>query len=367
MLGGWSSLLWAALAVAPADDPFLEIRALDSAAAFELDAIRGRCGDPKAPDREAEAGAERAALIHLTRIGLARQRTGATSEDLVALAFQAADAYQRAFACNGEAIRHLEAAHGLLVGMRAELNEPRSVIAQALDRRIAELAGQIAAWKAGQPPPPEQRPQVRIVVLDGDVRPGPQDSWLGRLALRVEGGASFLRAGDPPTYFYHRGPQVRVAALARFAVAPRTHLLFGAYYGSSRVYDLRGEGRGDIWWRGDMSLHRVGAQFEAQWVPSARLGPWLSLNPALEVGLETQLYGPGRGSGRASGFQVGGGLALCIWHASVCPGARVLASPLAGGRAVVTAQVGLAVDLLRFVDVGVTRRSRKRSPRAAAG
>lgn len=364
MLIGSSLLLCAALGAPPAEDPFVEIRALDSAAAFELEAIRGRCGDANAPDREAEAAAERAALIHLTRIGLARQRAGATGEDLVALAFQAADAYQKAFACDRQAIRHLEAAHSLLVGMRAQLTDPRSVIAQALDRRIAELAAEIAAWKARQAPPPEPRPTVRIVALDGEVRPGPKDTPLGRLSLRVEVGGAFVRAGDPPTYFYQRGAGTKISALARFAVGARTHLLFGTYYGFSKVLDMRGQG--DEWWWGDMTLHRVGAQLEAQWVPSARLGPWLSLNPALEAGLDQQIYAPGRGSGRATGFQIGGALSMCVWHASVCPLARALVSPLAGGRSVVTVQAGVSFDLLRWVDLGVTRRSRQRAPRAAA-
>ena len=363
MLIGSSLLLCAALVAPPTEDPFVEIRALDSAAAFELESIRGRCGDPNAPDREAGAAAERAALIHLTRIGLARQRAGAASEDLVALAFQAVDAYQRAFTCDRQAIRHLEAAQALLVGMRAELKEPRSVIAQTLDRRSAELAAEITAWKARQGPPPDSRPTVRIVVLDGEVRPGPKDTRFGRLALRVEVGGAFVRAGDPPTYFYQRGAGAKITALARFAVGARTSLLFGTYYGFARVLDLRGQG--DVWWLGDMTLHRVGAQLEAQWVPSARVEPWLSINPALEVGLDQQIYAPGRGSGRATGFQVGGSLALCVWHASICPLARVLASPLAGGRSVATVQAGLSFDLLRFADIGAARRSRARAARPA--
>ncbi len=347
--------LWAALGAPPAEDAFAEIRALDSAAAFELEAIRGRCSDAAAPDPEAAAAAERAANIHRTRIGLARERAGATSEDLVALGYQAADAHQRAYACDPRTARHLEAAQALLSGLRAGLTDARSALAVALDRRIAELSAEVEAWRARQPAQKEAQTTVRIVALEGEVRPGPRDTWLGRLSLRVEGGGAFVRAGEPPTYFYQRGGGAKISALARYAVGSRHYLLFGAYYGFSRVKDLRGVG--EEWWHGDMSLHRVGAQLEAQWSPSARLGSWLSLNPALEVGLDQQVYGPARGSGRATGFQVGGALGVCIWHASVCPLARVLASPLAGGRAVVTVQAGVSLDLLRWIDLAVTRRS----------
>lgn len=351
--------LWAALWAPTAEDPFAEIRALDSAAAFELEQIKGRCGDPAAPDQDAAAAAERASNIHRTRIGLARQRAGAASEDLVALAFQAADAHQRAYACDPRSARHLEAAHALLASVRAELTDPRSALAVALDRRVTELETELAAWRARQPPEPETtRASVQIVALEGDVRPGPRDTLLGRLALRLEGGGTFVRAGEPPTYFYHRGGGMRVSALARFAVGSRHYLLFGTYYGFSRVADLRGQG--EAWWAGDMSLHRVGAQFEAQWSPSARLGPWLSLHPALEVGLEQQIYALGRGSGRATGFQVGGSLGVCVWHASVCPLARVVASPLTRGQAVTMVQAGVSLDVLRWIDLGITRRSRRR-------
>lgn len=115
-----------------------------------------------------------------------------------------------------------------------------------------------------------------------------------------------------------------------------------------------------------MLLHRFGGQFEVQWVPAARLQRWLSLNPALEVGLEANHHD--RETGYATGFQLGGGLSLCIWHQSICPGARALVSPLAHSpHAVVAVQAGVALDLLRFAAIGRTahqnRAARKPRPR----
>jgi hypothetical protein len=358
MLAGSQMLVWALVVAAPADDPFTEIRALDSAASFELDAIRGRCADPSQPDPEAAAGAGRAADIHRTRIALARQRAGASPEDLVPLAMQAADSLERAHACDRQQVGYLVKAHALLVGLQAELPDPKSAVAQTLARRVEALAAEIAAWKARQPAPAPARPEVRIVAVEASVKPGPRDTLLGRLALRLEVGAAFVRTGAPPSSFYQRGPSVRVAFLARFAVSERArlHLLFGPYYGFSRVTDLRGAG--PEWWHGDMGLHRVGAQFEAQWVPARTLEKWLSVHPALEVGLEHQSY-PGRMVTHATGFQAGGGLSLCVWHHAICPGARAVGTPVIDGGVVVQVQAGLAIDVMRLADVGISRRARR--------
>lgn len=356
----------AAVTAAPvAADPYEEIRILDVVAGIELDAIKGRCTDPDKPDPEAAAAAERAAHIHETRIHLARKLAagegGPGPEDLVPLAFQAADALARQFACDTTSAAPLESAHRLLAGLRAEMRDPSSPQARALDRRLAELDSQLAAYRAAHPPPPAATPTVRIVTLDGEVKPVQKDSTpLGRLALRLEVGASFVRAGEPPTYFYHYGPQTRLSVLARHQLGPRgrVHLLFGPYYAFARVTQYR-RPDGDAWYAGPITSHRTGAQFEVQWIPAARLERWLSLNPALEAGLDLQDYA-GRGAGKATGFHVGGGLSLCIWHQAFCPGARAVATPLARGNAVVAAQVGLALDLMRLADIGLVARSRRR-------
>lgn len=364
-------LVWAALvAAAPADDPFTEIRALDSAASFELDAIKGRCGEQERADPEARSAAARAAHIHQTRIALARERAGASAEEVVPLAFQAVDAHERAYACDRARVGHLEDAHALLAGLQAELADPRSAVAQTLGRRVDSLAAEIAAWRARQPPPAPARPEVRIVAVEASVQPGPKDTVLGRLALRLEVGGAFVRAGEPPTSFFQRGPALRVALLARFEVSARArlHLLFGPYYGFARVTDLRGAG--PEWWHGDIALHRVGAQLEAEWVPARRLERWLSVHPALELGLEQQTY-PGRAAAQANGFQAGGGLSLCVWHHAICPGVRAVATPVIRGGVVVQVQAGLAIDVMRLVDVGVSRSTRagraSRSSRPSAG
>lgn len=363
MVTGSQLFVWALVAAAPVDDPFAEIRALDSAAGFELDAIKGRCADPSQPDPEAAATAGRAGQIHRTRIVLARQRAGAAPEELVPLALQAADALERAYACDRRELGPLAEAHALLAGLLAELADPKSAAAQALARRVEAQAAEIAAWKARQPPRAPARPEVQIVAVEAELKPGPKDTLLGRLALRLEVGAAFLRTGAPPTAFYQRGPAVRAALLARFAVSERArlHLLFGPYYGFARVTDLRGAG--PEWWHGDMALHRVGAQFEAQWVPARALQQWLSVHPTVEFGLELQEF-RGREAGVATGFQGGGGLALCVWHHAICPGARAVATPVLGGRAVVQVQAGLALDVMRFADAAITRASRRASRRA---
>lgn len=355
-------LVTAALVAPTSADPYEEIRVLDAAASFELEATRGRC--ERRPDLAAASAAGRAAQIHQTRIGLARRIAagdpGAHSpEEWIPLAFQAADAFERQFLCAG-AIEPLQAARDLLAGLRAELTDPSSPGAQALDRRLAEIDARRAAARPVRPAGPAEATTVRIVVLDGHVSPGPRDSRLGRLALRLELGANFVRAGDPPSYFYHRGPNGRLSLLARHHVSERArvHLLFGPYYGFSRVSDPE-RPDGAAWHAGPMSLHRVGGQFEVQWAPSARLKRWLSLNPALELGLELGDY-HGRGAGQAAGFQVGGGLSLCIWQQSVCPGARALATPLRRGHAVAAAQVGLAIDILRLAELGLTASDRRR-------
>lgn len=355
----------AAHLAAPAVDPYEEIRALDAAAAFELDAIRARCADGQ-PDLDAAAAAERAAHIHQTRIGLARQIAAAAAggpgpEELVPLAFQAADALSREFTCDPTASAPLASARALLAGLRAELSDPRSPGAQALDRRVAELDEQLAAFRAAQPPPPPSAPTVKIVALEGAVKPVPEDRPLDRLALRLEVGASFVRAGEPPDYFYHRGPTARLSILARHRVGARVHLAFGPYYAFSRVTQYR-RADGDAWYAGPITAHRVGGQLEVQWVPAPALQRWLSLNPAVEVGLEQQGY-DGRGSGRAIGFQAGGGLSLCIWHQSICPGARALVSPLARGNAVLAVQAGVALDVMRLAAIGVRAAARERRAR----
>jgi hypothetical protein len=367
MPAGSQLLAWVLVAAAPADDPFTEIRALDSAAGFELDAIRSRCGDPAQTDAEAAAAADRAASIHRTRISLARQRAGASAEDVVPLALQAVDAHERAYACERGRIAHLVEAHALLVGLQAELTDPASAVAQTLARRIDALAAVIGVWKAQQPPEAPARPEVRIVALEADVKPGPRDTLLGRLALRLEVGASFVRAGAPPTYFFQRGPAFRAAFLARFAVSERArlHLLFGPYYGFARVTDSRGIGSGMDWWQGDTAMHRVGAQFEAQWVPARQLERWLSVHPALEFGLEQHTY-IGRSVTAATGFQVGGGLSLCVWRHVFCPGARAVATPVVDGTAVVQVQAGLAIDVMRLADVAVSRQARGSARPSAA-
>lgn len=365
MPAGTQLLAWVLVAAAPADDPFTEIRALDSAASFELDAIKERCGDPAQADAEAAAAAGRAANIHRTRIALARQRAGASAEDVVPLALQAADAHERAYACERGRVAHLVEAQALLTGLRAELADPSSAVAQTLTRRIDALASVIEGWKAQQPPEAPSRPEVRIVAVEAQVKPGPKDTLLGRLALRLEVGASFVRTGAPPSFFYQKGPAFRAAFLARFAVSERArlHLLFGPYYGFARVTDARGTG--PEWWHGDIAMHRIGAQFEAQWVPARKLEGWLSVHPALEFGLEQHTY-IGRSAPSATGFQGGGGLSLCVWRHVFCPGARAVATPVVDGTAAVQVQAGLAIDVMRLADVAVSRSARRAARPSAA-
>lgn len=357
MLSNYAAVLWAVLLAPTRVDPFEEIRALDSAAAFEVESIRGRCqGGPS--DREAAAAATRAAHIHRSRIGLARERAQATGEEVAALAVQAADAHLRAHACE-PATAHLEAAREVLLAVRAQIADANSGAAQALDRRIGELSAQIQA--SARVEEPEQAPastSVEFVTVEAEVQPGPKNTYLGRLALRLEGGLALTRAGGAPSGFFHRGAAGRLAVLARFPVGGRHHLLFGPAFTGGRLGDARGPSSSPF--TGDLSLLRLGAVFEAEVAPSSRAS-WLTLHPSIEIGIEVQSYT--RRSGRreaSSALQLGGGLALCVWRAALCPSARATVVPVLHGGVVVTLLLGLSVDVIRAIDGRITRRSVRR-------
>ena len=362
MLLNLALVFWVVLFAPTQADPFEEIRALDSAASFELDSIAGRCQGGGA-DPQAAAAATRAAYIHRTRIGLARERAQATGEEVAALAVQAADAHLRAHAC-APAPAHLEAAREVLVTVRAQVADPTSGAAQALDRRIGDLSAQLqSSPRVDESAQVRESPRVEFVAVEAKVQPGPRNTYLGRLALRLEGGLALARAGGSPSGFFHRGAAGRLAVLARHPVGVRSHLLFGPAFTAARLGDVRGPSSSPL--TGDLTLIRLGAPLEAEIAPSARAS-WLTIHPSVEVGLEVQSYVRRSGQrGASSALQVGGGLAVCVWRAALCPSARATVVPVLHGGVVVTLLLGLSVDVIRAIDGRVTRLSaRRQSPRA---
>lgn len=357
MLLNFAAVLWGALLAPMQADPFEEIRALDSAASFELDSIAGRCQGGGA-DPEAAAAATRAAHIHRSRIGLARERAQATGEEVAALAVQAADAHLKAHACAPTAA-HVEAAREVLVNVRAQIADATSGAAQALDRRISELSAQIpSSTRADESEQARESPRVEFVAVEADVQPGPRNTYLGRLALRLEGGLALTRAGGAPSGFFHRGAAGRLAVLARYPLGGRNYLLFGPAFTAGRLGDVRGPSSSPF--TGELTLIRLGGMLEAEVAPSPRAS-WLTIHPSVEVGLEIQSYARRSGQREASSaLQVGGGLAVCVWRAALCPSARATVVPVLHGGVVVTLLLGLSVDVLRAMDARITRSSARR-------
>lgn len=341
-----------------ADDAALKaIHALDLKAGFDEEKMRERCEDSQvSPDLEAEAALIRAAYFHLARIELAKDM-GEPVEAWKPIATEAADDFKRAYACNPAVVSHLQSARLLLTSTRSSLPGSATSAREEIDKELAA----VVALEAGHIPPtaePAQisrAPRARVVTLDaGEVtfKTPLHDSYLGRLSLRVELG--FGKAdldGERDTQSEHQGLYFRTQLLARFKPGEqrRVILLFGPYYNVLHS----NEPAGRVNRLGEASLHGFGAHFELQWTPR-RVDPWLSLHPFVDLGIEHVQFPIT--TPNISGFQLGGGAMLCFWHASFCPNVRWMTVPQSKGEDRPTIQLGVALDLLRLIDVGLSRR-----------
>jgi hypothetical protein len=343
------------------------LQVLDTAARDAEERVRGRCGDAQVGvDLEAEESAHNAAHIHQERLVLARAKKF-DAKVLTAVAIQAAESFQSAYQCNRVAVAHLEAAKRVLMAQRASLPEDAVHAREEIDKELAEVVALRDAHDAGAGRPtqtPVPIPRVRMVVLDaGEISLATprSNTFMGRLALRLDLG--FGRTDlelDPDPRAKHRGFYFRAQFLARFMPGQqdRIFLLFGPFY---NVLSARAPIESVMSPKADdATMHSFGAHFEIQWNPR-RAEPWLSFHPFLDVGLE---YITAKDSKLdVSGFQGGGGALVCVVHASICPNFRIMSVPRVASKNDPTIQVGVALDVLRWVDLSLSRRRAR--PRAS--
>lgn len=347
------------------------VQDLDNAAMFAERHVLSRCSDGQVGiDLEAEGWALTAAYIHMYRIERVKE-LNASTEELVPVALQAAADFRRAYECNRTVVRNLELAIRLLTSMRASLPDGATIARENVDLALAEVLALmeertgplLAPRKLSPPPPPEARAQgVRVMVMDAgkvSFKTPLSESYLGRLSLRLDLGFGKASFRDANIRSNHRGLYFRTHLLARFAPGDqrRFFILFGPYYNLLSALEPSPV-------IGDALMHGVGGHFELEWRPR-RADPWLSLHPFLNAGLEyIQVYSiPKRAF---AGFQVGGGALVCLWHESICPNVRIMPTPGLGEKNRPSIQVGLALDVLRWVDLGLSRR-RTRSASKGAG
>lgn len=349
----------------PADAALEAVRELDNAATFAEARVQDRCGDSQVEvDLEAETALLSAAYIHMVRMERAKELNEPV-EVLTPVALQAARDFRRAYMCNRKVVGHIEMAIRLLTSMRQSLPASAPYVLEEVDKELATLVAleQLHQAATNEPAPLARAPRVRIVTLDaGDVslKTPLRDSYLARLSLRVDlgFGAADLD-GVRKTQSGHRGFYFRAHLLARFKPGEQksTLLLFGPYYNVLRAMEPSGRSNA----LGDAPMHGFGAHFEVQWTPP-RADPWLSLHPFVDMGIEH--VGFLSQTINRSGFQLGGGALICGWHASFCPNIRVMTVPGKEGRDRPTIQLGMALDVLRLVDLGLSHR---RAHRAGAG
>lgn len=353
---------------AAADAEVKALQVLDTAAKDAEKRVQGRCGDAQVGvDLEAEESALNAAHIHQERLVLAREKKF-DSKDLTAVAIQAAESFQSAYQCNPVAVAHLEAAKRVLTAQRASLPEDAVHAREEIDKELAEVVSLRDAHGegAGRPPlMPVPSPRVRMVALDGgeiSLATPRSNTFMSRLALRLDLG--FGRTDlelDPDLDIRHLGFYFRTQFLARFSPGEqeRVFLLFGPFYNVHFAREPIELAAGPT--VGDVTMHGFGAHFELQFNPR-RVAPWLSFHPFLDIGLE--LLKVSSSIADVAGFQGGGGALVCVVHASICPNFRIMSVPGVENRTHFTVQGGVALDVLRWVDLSLSsRRARGASVR----
>jgi hypothetical protein len=330
------------------------IRDLDIAARFEEDQIKDLCHG--IVNLGAEASALSAAYIHQARLGRAKS-INASDEELVTVAFQATDDFQRAYACNPD-LKHLAQAERLLTQLLSYLPESSARARGELQDALVVFAGLIQshptpARSVPLPMPGPRSPTLILEKAEVKFRDPLRDTYLGRLSLRIETGYGRTDLEPGGDGYTHAGVFFRAQFLARFTGSERRRviLLFGPYYDHLSANQLAIADK-DL---GFAHVHSFGGHFELQWTPSRRVNPRLSLHPFVDVGIGYVSFQradvPNRGGG-----QLGGGAAICIWNAAFCPNVRFTTLPSLP-RAYATIQVGLAIDLLRLIDASLARRS----------
>ena len=362
---------------AAADAELKAIQVLDTAAKDAEERVGDRCGDAQVGvDLEAETFALNAAHIHLERMYRAREMK-VDAKDLTALAIDAAGNFQRAYQCNRVAVAHLEVAIRELTAQRASLPEDAVHAREDIDKALAEVVALRDAHGEGAGRPiqmPGPSPRVRMVALDsGEISLATprSNTFMSRLALRLDLGFGTTNLDlDPDRPTRHRGFYFRAQFLARFIPGEqdRIFLLFGPFY---NILSARAPTVGDATMHGfgaraptvdDATMHAFGTHFELQWTPR-RAEPWLSFHPFLDIGLEfVKVSNLNRTD--VTGFQGGGGALVCVVHASICPNFRIMSVPqVEGSKSHLTVQVGVALDVLRWVDLSLSRRRAR--PRAS--
>jgi len=333
-----------------ADAALKAIQALDTAAAYEEEKMSERCVDLQtSADAEAAAAFLRAAYIHMTRMERAKEM-GEPAEDLTLVAIQAANDFKRAYLCDRSNVAHLASARILLTSMLSSLPSSATHAREEIEKGLAVVVALEASSDLNVKPPMPRAPRARVVTMDaGEVTFNTplQDSYLGRLSLRADFGFGTADLdGERKTRSNHRGFYFRTQLLARFKPGEQKSviLLFGPYYNFLRSSQPA---------LGDANLHGFGAHFELQWGPP-RVAPWLSLHPFVDLGIE-HIELP-TNVANISGFQIGGGAMLCVWHASFCPNVRLMTVPLSQDTDRPTIQVGMALDVFRLVDLSLSRR-----------
>lgn len=340
------------------------IQVLDTAAKDAEDRVRERCGDAQAgADLEAETSALNAAHIHLERMHRAREMKIAAT-DLAAVAIEAATDFQRAYLCNRVAVAHLDMAIRVLTALRADLPEDAAHVRDNIDRELADVvalknAHVESASSAAQMSVPSSR--VEVVVVDaGEVTIATprSNTFLGRLALRLDLGFGTTNLGlETEREVRHRGFYFRAQFLARFTPGKRDRvlLLFGPFYNILSARTPIEPSLGST--ASFANMHGFGTHFELQWNPR-RAAPWLSLHPFLDIGIEfiSESNNAGVIRFQGGGFQGGGGTLVCVVHASICPNIRIMSVPQVESKDHLTVQVGVALDVLRWVDLSLSRR-----------
>ncbi len=343
------------------DDVRVQVRVLLELADSNMAAANLECRedevDPAKPGNRVVGAklAEEAANLHIMR-GRLIADIGASPQDLAHIAQLATEALKLAAQCDPtRAYAYYGRARNILfVALDAwpteEAPEARSLLllqATTVDRAVEALRPKKSA--------PESHAALFgcTPVPDVDCTAALERSAnaVGRIALRFEVGSGFGSYGK-------NGFAGRVQLLARFVSKsrPRVVGLFGPYYSIMPLQDTAASFNQV----GDRIGHGFGIHAELQWTPAAKLDPWLSLHPSLHVGLESwyeKIDGRWRTNVVTSGLQVGGGMAVCLWHASVCPSVRLMNVPAPDYNASrPTVTIGLMLDPLRWVEHAVAKR-----------
>lgn len=325
--------------LAPPDPDEEAVRSLQRVALYHESRLQGRCEAPSAiPDLAAKADAQQAMALHAARITFALEVLQARPEEVLGIALHMADDALKAHDCDPSDPGPVRAALERALALRAALTTDAGPLRQVLEDRIRQLE-----LRAAPPPAPASLPEVRVVHVEGEVRPvEPSLAPLDRLALRVELVGAWHRLDAPGTREIraHAGVGVHLAMLARFPLGARRRywLLFGPHLGRWSLTPKDHE---------DVQVHamRVGGRVELEISPSPKLARWLTIHPGLELGFGVEMF---RGSGVGKLYvAIAASAHLCSLRGLACVGLRVMPQPGLTERLPPGLQLALGVDLMR--------------------